>query len=287
MFGLDPKQVVKVIQTQLIKVPKGDKPATAGELVVVMSTCVKYGLDPMMRQLYAWRDTRGDLACMLSMDGWVELARRNPGYLSVSYKYGPDVPKAGKHKACWEWVQPTVHTTDRGDIELPPLYLDEWRKDYGQWLEMPRHKMHVISYRMSIREVYGISIDVRDPDDVRDEYRKAEYKTVERVESMAAALPGLDEARRRFDDRHANALEAHALAAVEDTTPNPEQPTSDAPEMTADDYEKSVPITIDVPCGFKGCSGMAVARCGECGDRVCAGHLGANGFSCKKHEGAN
>ena len=323
MFGLDPKQVVKVIQTQLIKVPKGDKPATAGELVVVMSTCVKYGLDPMMRQLYAWRDNRGDLACMLSMDGWVELARRNPGYVKVSYKYGPDVPKTGKHKACWEWVQATVHTTDRGDIELPPLYLEEWRKDYGQWLEMPRHKMHVIAYRMSIREVYGISIDVRDPDDVQDEYRKAEFRTVDKVESMAAALPELDEAKRRFDERHADALEAHALSAVEGV--NPEQPTSDAPEMGGvlpmstqplvegvvpgpdsfpapsgiDDPElrkeiinavkescKPLP-TIDAPCGFKGCSGMAVARCGECGEWVCSEHLGANGFSCVKHEGGS
>jgi hypothetical protein len=268
MFGLDPKQVVKVIQTQLIKVPKGDKPATAGELVVVMSTCVKYGLDPMMRQLYAWRDNRGDLACMLSMDGWVELARRNPGYVSVSYKYGPDVPKAGKHKACWEWVQATVHTTGRGDVELPPLYLDEWRKDYGQWLEMPRHKMHIIAFRMAIREVYGISIDVRDPDDIRDEYRKAEYATVEKVESMAAAFPGLAEAAEAGPNLHVS----------NDSEPNDDQPTSHAPEP--------LPI-IDAPCGFKGCSGMAVARCGECGEWVCAEHLGPNGFSCVKHEGGN
>jgi hypothetical protein len=181
-------------------------------------------------------------------------------------------------------VQATVHTTDRGDIELPPLYLDEWRKDYGQWLEMPRHKMHVISYRMSIREVYGISIDVRDPDDVRDEYRKAEFRTVEKVESMAAKMDG------KF---------TMPLTVVDDTTPNPEQPTSDAPEMddepaAVDESDMIPPPTpfkvrpiIDAPCGFKGCSSMAVARCGECGEWVCAEHLGANGFSCVKHEGGN
>jgi hypothetical protein len=275
-FGLDPRQVIKVLQTQLIKVPAGKPPATPGELVVVMSTLNKYGLDPMMRQLYAWRDNRGDLAVMLSLDGWVELARRNPGYVSVSYKYGPDVPKTGKHKACWEWVQATVHTTDRGDVELPPMYLDEWRKDYGQWLEMPRHKMHIISYRMAIREVYGISLDVRDPDDVQAEYHRTEYATQDAAEGMAARLAAM----KPGEVVRVESLASMIPLAVDEIEHEPV--AVDESEMVPEPK----PI-IDAPCGVKGCSGMAVARCGECGEWVCAGHLGANGFSCTKHEGAN
>lgn len=280
-FGLDPKQVINVLKNQLIKVPSGKPPATPAELVVVMSALNKYGLDPMMRQLYAWRDNRGDLAVMLSLDGWVELARRQPGYVKVCYEYGPDVPKSGKHKACWEWIKATVVDSVRGDMELPPLYLDEWRKDYGQWLEMPRHKMHVIAYRMAIREAYGISLDVRDPDDVRDEIRRGEYKMAEKVETMAAAMPEV--------------LPMSTAPLVEGETPTidalsrPVEWVERTPEVEAA-LAAPAPAPVgfdaleDCPCGIKGCPSPATKACGLCGQYVCDGHMDADGFICCEHK---
>lgn len=274
-FGLDPKQVINVLRTQLIKVPSGKPAATPAELIVVMSTLNKYGLDPMMRQLYAWRDNRGDLACMLSLDGWVELARRQPGYKSVSYRYGADTPKSGKHKACWEWIEATVHDAERGDIVLPPLYIDEWRKDYGQWLEMPRHKMHVLAFRMAIREVYGISLDVRDPDDFQPSgYARAEATMVDSVDDMAARLE----------------------AAKADTSPH----TSHAPDLEAEDVDWEAPSeSQDEPdpeqaqpagrplfdpqagcCFAVGCEKAWSSRCATCGERFCSDHMGENRMKC-------
>ena len=170
---------------------------------------------------------------------------------------------------------------------MVPVYLEEWyvrqRKDKPEpWQSQTKHRLHLKAFTSAIREVYGLGgvSDEVDRDVLEAQRPDPTYHTAVKVESMAAKMDG------KF---------TMPLTVVEDAEPNPEQPTSDAPEMKIYDEFANVeadgitpvkdPIIIDAPCGFKGCSGMAVARCGECGDWVCAGHLGANGFSCKKHEG--
>jgi hypothetical protein len=298
MFGVPTKSLISLLRTQLIKVPTGKPEATPAELLVVMSVARKYSLDPMMKQLYAWRDNRGDLACMLSMDGWCELARRQPGYKSVSYKYGPDIPTSGK--ACWEWIEATVHDSERGDIQLPPLYLVEWKKDQGKWLEMPRHKMHVLAFRMAIREVYGISMDVRDPEDFAPaQYTVAASATADRADQLAAQL-----AEAKAGER-IEVLPGETITHIQQAEPALEsfwtcpmcQTENDgaecvrcgAPLLPPDEPESAQGhMLIDQPksrhegaCAAVGCIKAWSLRCAMCGERFCTEHMHENRVKCK------
>ena len=278
-FAVPAQSIINLLRDQIIQVPRGEQPATPAELAVVMSVMRQYRLNPMLKQVHAWRDWQGRMAIMVGYDGWVQYAREQPTYRGVSYKFGPVIESPdGKGKKCWEWIMATVHDSARGDLEMVPVYLEEWyvkqRKDKPEpWQNQTKHRLHLKAFTSAIREVYGLGgvVDEVDRDVLEAQRPDPTYHTAEKVRTIAEKMEG------KF---------SMPLTALEDAATNQDQPTSGAP--ASDDYEKSVPITIDAPCGFKGCSGMAVARCGECGEWVCADHLCANGFSCKKHgEGAD
>ena len=241
-YGLTGKQVISVLKSSIIKVPDGKPAATPAELVVVMSVMKEFGLNPMMRQLYAWRDHKGEMVVMLSADGWTMLANRRPNFLKVSYEFGPDAPSPdNKGRSCWEFVTCTVHDSVRGGIVMAPAYLSEWyvgqRGNYaGPWQKMTRHKLRLKAYSLAIREAYGLGmVDIGDLSDA----------------PRAVADPGAATAGKLAD--------MAAGGAYED---------ADATVVDADPPE--------VPCGAGGCGGTGDEPCRGCGVYFCEIHIDGN-----------
>jgi hypothetical protein len=267
-FGLTPKQVINCLTSSIIKVPKGQPPATPAELVVVMSVMQKHGLNPMMKELHAWRDGRGDLAVMMGYDGWVNLAMRHKSFIKVSYDFGPMVnPPEPKARKCFEWIKCTVHDTVRGEMEQMPTYLEEWyvpqRGQYPEpWQKMTKHKLKVVAFRLAIRECYGVSgLDVRDIEDVMGPEpvsmgNKASEAVSALNEAMRVESPQDDEI-----DRDGESL-AEQVAEVEEET-----------EAVVDDPGH-------VPCGVTNCPIKATRQCASCGTWFCKQHLKSEGDLC-------
>lgn len=263
-FGLAPKQVIKVL-SGLIKVPKGQEPATAAELIIVLSVMHQYGMNPMMKQIHAWRDSRGDLAVMMGYDGWTQKANEQPGFMFVSYEFGPDVPSPdGKGRACWEWVKATVHDSIRGDMVMFPVYLEEWyvpQGNYpGPWQRQTRHKMHVVTYRLAIREAYSIGLDIRDPEDFGPNQADPGGKTQDKLAEMSEGLGSAD--NRDFQE---------ATATIVDVP--------DPVDQAASASSTETPEPPDVPCGASGCPKEGTVMCQACGAYFCASHVD-NGDMC-------
>lgn len=264
MFAMPANSIVKLVRDQIIQVPRDGHPATPAELAFVMSVMRQYRLNPFIKQIHAWRDWQGRLAVMVGYDGWVQYAREQATYRGVSYEFGPVVPSPdGKGKNCWEWIRATVHDQARGDLVQVPVYLEEWyvkqRKDKPEpWQNQTKHRLHLKAFTSAIREVYGLGgvSDEVDRDVLNEAAHQAEYRMAEKVETMAAAMPGL----------------AESVAAAESLSIRPEGEVVPPPPG----FE---PLE-DCPCGVAGCPAMATAACGICGQYVCPAHMGADGFTC-------
>lgn len=300
-FGMPTKSLISFLRTQIVKVPQGQPPATPAELLYAMSVMRKYRLDPTLKQIHAWRDKRGDLAVMVGYDGWIQYAREQPGYLRTDYEYGDIVATPdSKGKRCWEWVKATVIDAGRGAIQTPPVFLDEWYQPQpgqypGPWQKQTRHKLHVVAFRLAIREAYGLGgIDVRDPEDFQSGgYARAEATMVESVDDMAArleaakvspaaeaiaggcpdlAMGGLKRAHESEDD-DTEALYADAeefASSPESDPPNPPMPPGAKPLFDA-----------QAGCCFAvGCEKAWSSRCATCGERFCSDHMGENRMKC-------
>jgi hypothetical protein len=283
-FGVPAQSIINLVRDQIIAVPRGEQPATPAELALVMSVMRQYRLNPMLKQVHAWRDWQGKMAIMVGYDGWVQYAREQPTYVGVSYEFGPLVDSPdGKGRKCWEWICATVHDKARHDIKMVPIYLEEWyvkqRKEKPEpWQLQTKHRLHLKAFTNAIREAYGLGgvVDEVDKDIMQQEYHRAEYATADKAQEMAEQLASPQPGESLRD----------VIPLVIDGRTDPVTVDEYDQEPAAVDESDMTPIPVlDAPCGFKGCSGMAVARCGECGECVCATHLGANGFSCAKHEG--
>lgn len=294
-FGMPAKSLISFLKTQIVKVPQGQPPATAAELLYAMSVMRKYRLDPTLKQIHAWRDKRGDLAVMVGYDGWIQYAREQPGYLRTDYEYGDIVNTPdGKGKRCWEWVRATVIDASRGAIQTPPVFLDEWYQPQpgqypGPWQKQTRHKLHVVAFRLAIREAYGLGgIDVRDPDDFQGGgYARAEATMVDAVDSMRQRM---EAAKADADPAwHITARGQDALMGVDyehgggplnpneassDPADEPENPEAPLPGRPLFDAQAGC-------CASVGCDKAWSARCATCGERFCSDHMGKSRMNCK------
>jgi len=286
-FGLNSKQVINVLRTSIIKVPKDSPEPTAAELLVVMSVMQQLHLNPMMKQLHAWRDKRGDMAVMVGYDGWVKFAKDNPTYRKVSFKYGPRVSSPdGKGKEAYEWVQATVHDSVFEEMEMPPTYLTEWYQPSGQypgpWQKQTSHKICLIAFRQAIRTAYGISgVGIGDIEDMP-------AAPVDLESATGRTLNKLSESMRVDEDPYTK--EEHEEIRrkyAEVVAPWPESEVSDdvVVEIPQEDEGAQEPQKADfVPCGTAGCPIKATVTCKSCKVSYCKVHAGKGGL-CKICEG--
>ncbi len=281
-FGMPTKSLISLLTPQIVKVPKGEPPATPAELLYAMSVMRKYRLDPTLKQVHAWRDKRGDLAVMVGYDGWVQYALEQPTYLRTDYEYGDIVASPdGKGKKCWEWIRATVVDSARGAIQTPPVFLDEWYQPAGQfpgpWQKQTRHKLHVVAFRLAIREAYGLGgLDVRDPEDFdAGGYARAEATIADSVDSMAARLEAAkaDPAPPAPEDASDDGLFSDAVEAPSAPQDEPEPEVAHPGTRPLFDPQAGT-------CFAPGCEKAWSLRCALCGERFCSDHMGENRIKC-------
>jgi hypothetical protein len=253
-YGMPAQSIANLIRAQIIAVPQDAPPATPAELAVVMSVMRQYGLNPMLKQIHAWRDNKGRLAVMVGYDGWQDYARRQPTYQFVSYKFGPIVDTPDKKGCkCWEWVQPIIHDEKYGQVEMVPVYLEEWyvkqRGNYPEpWQKQTKHRLHLKAFTSAIREFYGIGgvLDEVDRDVMSNEYHRTEFATEDAAKEMAGEM-------------------AVAAAAVVEPAADP---VADPASAAIESY----------PCAD--CTTMTSVRCLACGAYVCAQCMAEDGSQC-------
>jgi hypothetical protein len=317
LFGTPAKSLINLMSTQIIKVPKNDPPATPGELMYALSVMRQYRLNPMLKQVHAWRDKRGDLCVMAGVDGWIKYANERPTFKRVEYKYGEmcDTPDK-KGKRCWEYITVTVVDSERGPMEMVPVFLDEWYQREGQygpgpWQKQTRHKLHVVAYRLAIREAYGMGgLDVRDPEDFAPaQYTVAASATADRADQLAAQLAEAKQPTVHLTTAGKEALmeaaetgqaDPVAVAAILEesfwTCPLCQTENDGAecvrcgsPLLPPDEPESAQGhMLIDPPksrhegaCAAVGCIKAWSLRCAMCGERFCTEHMHENRIKCK------
>lgn len=261
MFGVPAVQILDLLRQKLVKVPKGDPPATDAEMAIVLSVIRKYDLDPMLGQVHAWRDYKGDLAIMPGVDGWIKHAKTDPDFLGVTYAEGPMIPSPdGKGQECPEWIQATVIHARAGTLPQPKVWLREWYvPQHGKpapWQKQTAHKLHVIAYRLAVREVVGMGGVVIDED-------------------AAFHRPAQD---LGFATDAATELMLHSGHEGADDGPCDErgqgdQPPADGAGPGAGPHAEALKPDSDCPCGIVRCGEPAAFQCADCGGWFCAGHF--------------
>jgi hypothetical protein len=154
-LNLEPEKMMNVLKSTVFSACRNNEELAA--LVVVAN---EYGLNPLLKELYAFPAKGGGIVPMVSIDGWVRMVNNHPQLDGIEFDTIKD--SAGKLEA----VTCRIHRKDRTRPVEVTEYLSECKRSTEPWKmehRMLRHK----ALMQCARYAFGFS-GITDEDEARD-----------------------------------------------------------------------------------------------------------------------
>ena len=156
--SMDPKAFEKTIRATCM--PKEHTTEQFGALMLTANT---YGLNPLLKEIYAFPTKGGGIAPIVSIDGWLRMINTHPNFDGMSTEFMHD--DSGNLVSC----RCSIFRTDRSRPIIVEEYLAECKRNTDPWKmehRMLRHKatMQCGRYAFSFAGVY----DEDEGRDIRD-----------------------------------------------------------------------------------------------------------------------
>lgn len=138
------------------------KGASESELLALVVVANEYGLNPFVREIYAFPDRkRGGIVPLVPIDGWVSIVSRQPTFDGVEFAF--EFAEDGKPIAC----TCTMHLKGKGRPVVVTEYLEECYRNTDPWNNMPRRMLRHKAYMQAARLAFGLS-GIHDQDEAID-----------------------------------------------------------------------------------------------------------------------
>ena len=261
-FSVEP---VKLLATLKATVFKG---ATDDELLALVVVANTYGLNPLLKEIYAFPAKGGGIVPVVSVDGWIRMCNDHPQMDGMEF--------ADHHDAKGELISVTcrIFRKDRRHPTVITEYLAECRRNTEPWKmanRMLRHKALIQCARVA----FGFS-GIQDEDEAGDTITRVATGRVVTDNPMKIANP--------YKETFADLPETNVATGVRDiqeTQPEPEpqaspepepQPTGEAPPESpvevSDDTERKA-LVADIKAAIKptefGTVALFAPKCREAG----------------------
>lgn len=83
------------------------------ELMMLLTICDRYGLDPFTREIFAFLDVKsGAIIPVVSVDGWIRLINERQELQAIEFTYSPETVEH-KGKTCHVWIECVISRSDR------------------------------------------------------------------------------------------------------------------------------------------------------------------------------
>ncbi|MBB4859670.1 phage recombination protein Bet [Novosphingobium chloroacetimidivorans] len=117
-------------------------------LVIVSNA---YGLNPLLKEIYAFPAKGGGVVPMVSVDGWIKLMHSHPAYDSIEFEDIAD------DKGAIYAIEATIWRTDKTRPTKIIEYLDECRRNTDPWKQSPLRMLRHRALIQCARVAFGFS----------------------------------------------------------------------------------------------------------------------------------
>jgi phage recombination protein Bet len=148
----------KLLQTLKDTVFKGASDSELLTLVVVSNT---YGLNPLLKEIYAFPAKGGGIVPVVSIDGWISMVNRQPQLDGLEFEFDSDAN--GKPISC----TCVIYIKDRSHPVRVTEFYEECFRATEPWRQMPRRMLRHKALKEAGRVAFGFS-GVTDEDEARD-----------------------------------------------------------------------------------------------------------------------
>src|SRR5678815_1261804 len=147
----------KLLDTLKATVLKG---ASNEELLALVVVANRYGLDPLLKEIYAF-PSKGGITPIVSVDGWIKMVNRHPDLDGIDFEFQDD--QEGKPFS----VTCILHLKHRTHPIRVTEYFDECVRNTDPWNKMPRRMLRHKALCQAARIAFGFS-GIHDEDEAID-----------------------------------------------------------------------------------------------------------------------
>lgn len=228
-LNVEPEKMLKALKDTVFK------NANDSELLALVVISNEYGLNPLLKEIYAFPAKGGGIQPVVSIDGWIKIINRQPKLDGVKFamEFGDDdVPVSCTSTIFVKGRKHPVEVTE---------YFAECFRQTDPWKQMPRRMLRHKSLIQGGRVAFGFS-GIQDEDEARDSL----MKQANAHEVPRASLPNFSnesapenktqEGGEKTDASSGSQVAADSEGAPGDGETNPTgQPASAAPGENKDD----------------------------------------------------
>lgn len=127
------------------------KGASNEELLALVTVANEYGLNPFLKEIYAFPAKGGGIVPIVSVDGWNKMLIRQPEFDGIEFEFHTD--EAGMPVACTA----TIYVKGRSHPVRVTEYLAECKRNTDPWNNMPRRMLRNRTLCQASRLAFGFS----------------------------------------------------------------------------------------------------------------------------------
>lgn len=154
-LNLEPDKMLSVLKATVFAACRNNEELAA--LVVVAN---EYGLNPLLKEIYAFPSKGGGIVPMIPIDGWVRMVNNHPQMDGVDFLENNDSNGNLLSVTC------TIHRKDRSKPTVVTEYLNECKRATEPW-KMERRMLRHKSLMQCARVAFGFS-GIVDEDEAKD-----------------------------------------------------------------------------------------------------------------------
>jgi phage recombination protein Bet len=178
-YGMDRRAFELVIRRTCLPDPE----ASMEDVVAFLMVAKRYGLNPLTREVYAFRRKEGGIQAIVGIDGWFTLANREEQFDGITFADLAD--EQGRLVA----ITARVHRKDRTHPIEVTEYMAECKRGTSQWSQWPSRMLRHKAAIQALRYAFGFS-------GIVDEDEAARLvQTEERARVLTEASGGMNKLR--------------------------------------------------------------------------------------------
>lgn len=151
-LGTNSKRVAEILKATAFKNCRSDEQFAS--LVIVSNT---YGLNPLLKELYAFPGKGGEIVPIVSIDGWLRIINDHPQMNGMSEEWAED----------GSWCEIKIYRKDREFPTTHREYLEEVKRNTEPWKQHPRRMLKWKAIIQCGRVAFGFG-GIHDEDEGRD-----------------------------------------------------------------------------------------------------------------------
>jgi phage recombination protein Bet len=197
-FGIDPDNMMKSLRATAFNAPN----ISNEQLVALCVVSEQYGLNPWLKEIYAYPAKGGGIIPVVGVDGWARIINSNPAF------DGMDFDQTDESCTC------TIHRKDRSHPVRVTEWMSECRKEgIGPWMTHPKRMLRHKAMIQCARIAFGFA-GIYDPDEAERVVEGEVIREESKRRSTSTAQVVVDEQQTQVDEEKLQEYLAAIRASV-------------------------------------------------------------------------